>query len=159
MRESLVFEVQLRRFRVWRFAIGTVALAAVASVVAWGFATIAVHDDDGIAIVVGVAAVLTLATLAVAASLARFPAGVLAGRNGAWTFTPDAGPSRSEPLVVALDWGSFFLLRIDAGRRARAWLPVQRRGLERDWHALRCAVYSPPRLGEAPAQAAARPPQ
>jgi hypothetical protein len=156
MRESLVFEVHLRRFRVWRSAIGAVALAAVASVVAWGLATIAAHDDGGLAVVVEVVAVLMLATLTVAVSLGRVPAGVLAGRDGAWTFTPDARPSRSGPLAVAMDWGSFLLLRIDAGPHARVWLAVQRRGLEHDWHALRCAVYSPPRLAGTPTRAAAR---
>ncbi|HEY2560332.1 MAG TPA: hypothetical protein VGI48_11535 [Caldimonas sp.] len=159
MRESLVFEVHLRRFWVWRSAVGAVAFAAVATVLAWGFATSAAHDDDSIAVVLAVATVLTLATVAVAVSLARVPAGVLACRDGEWTFASEAGPSRSGPMVVAIDWGSFLLLRIDAGLHARVWLPVQRRGLERDWHALRCAVYSAPRRAGTPAQATAEPPQ
>jgi hypothetical protein len=28
-------------------------------------------------------------------------------------------------------------------RRRATWLPVQRRGIERQWHALRCSVHSP----------------
>jgi hypothetical protein len=36
----------------------------------------------------------------------------------------------------------------DAAART-SWLPVQRLGLETQWHALRCAVYSPrPMAGE-----------
>jgi hypothetical protein len=36
------------------------------------------------------------------------------------------------------------LLRFTPDAPARmTWLPVQRRGLEAQWHALRCAVYSP----------------
>ena len=51
-------------------------------------------------------------------------------------------------MTVAIDLGSFLLLSLvgaDAGAcRSGRWLPVQRRGLELQWHALRCAVYSPP---------------
>ena len=50
-------------------------------------------------------------------------------------------------------------LRARRGRAARAtrWLPVQRRGLEAHWHALRCAVYCarrPRRTAPAPTQPA-----
>jgi hypothetical protein len=57
---------------------------------------------------------------------------------------------------VAIDLGGWLLLRFyaepvrraagDAMRRGRtpAWIAVQRRGLEADWHAIRCTVYSPP---------------
>jgi hypothetical protein len=63
------------------------------------------------------------------------------------------GPAESaghEPwvgdLAVAIDVGPWMLLRFrpEGGvRGAPTWLPVQRRGLEPHWHALRCAVYSP----------------
>jgi hypothetical protein len=47
---------------------------------------------------------------------------------------------------VAVDLGAWMLLRFerDATPRLRriVWLPLQRRGLETPWHALRCAVYS-----------------
>jgi hypothetical protein len=50
-------------------------------------------------------------------------------------------------LQVAIDLGAWMLLHFvpDVGHRACSvsWLPVQRRGLESQWHALRCAVYSP----------------
>ena len=53
----------------------------------------------------------------------------------------------SGELQVAIDLGAWMLLRFvpDAGIRgcSVSWLPVQRRGLEAQWHALRCAVYSP----------------
>ena len=49
-------------------------------------------------------------------------------------------------LAVSLDLGFWMLLRFqpasaDCPRRL-TWLPVQSRGLESQWHALRCAVYS-----------------
>jgi hypothetical protein len=46
---------------------------------------------------------------------------------------------------VHADLGTWLLLRLvpaDAASRPQ-WLPVQRGGLERHWHDLRCAVYSP----------------
>ncbi|HEX4234927.1 MAG TPA: hypothetical protein VH041_11525 [Caldimonas sp.] len=131
MRETQVFEIPPRRFWVWRSEIGAVALAAVAAVLACAVATVAARDDDGVAVVVtvavavAVAVVLPLATVAVAASLARLPAGVVACRDGGWSFTPEAGPSESGPLAVAIDLGPF----------------------------LHCAVDPPPRQTSAPARA------
>jgi hypothetical protein len=50
-------------------------------------------------------------------------------------------------LQVAIDLGAWMLLRFvpdaDVHGCAVTWLPVQRRGLAAQWHALRCAVYSP----------------
>ncbi len=48
-------------------------------------------------------------------------------------------------VELAMDWGPWILLRFVpdnavAWRRA-VWLPVQRRGHEASWHALRCTVY------------------
>lgn len=48
-------------------------------------------------------------------------------------------------LVVAIDLGAWMLLHFvpdDAGMLRRGtWLPVQRRGHEAEWHALRATVY------------------
>jgi hypothetical protein len=60
-------------------------------------------------------------------------------------------PASSESTVgevsVVVDLGIWMMLHFvpaTSPRRARAlWLPVQRRGIESQWHALRCAVYSP----------------
>ena len=58
--------------------------------------------------------------------------------------------------------GAFMLLVLTrlhgSNRLARRWLPVQRRGLEADWHALRCAVYSPPPVAPDPVAATGTPP-
>jgi hypothetical protein len=55
----------------------------------------------------------------------------------------ESGPWRAQ---VALDWGSFMLLRLDSpeapDRWRVRWLPVQQRGLQPEWHALRCALHS-----------------
>jgi len=53
---------------------------------------------------------------------------------------------RAGRIQVALDLGGWMLLRLlpaDGGAPRAHWLPVQAAGLERSWHALRCAVYSP----------------
>ncbi len=88
-------------------------------------------------------------TIAVAVSLVRVRSGVLACREGGWTSSPDTGAIRSGALAVALVGDGFFLLCIGDRRRASLWPPVQRRGLERERHALRGAVYSPPLIAAA----------
>ena len=160
MRESPVFEVRLHRFGAWRAAVAAVALAAVAALLAWAFATAAASPagrDEFL--VASIAGALTAATIVAALSLARVPSGVLSRRDGAWSFAPEGGASRSGRLAVAIDWGSFLLLRLEPPHGPTLWLPVQRRGLEHDWHALRCAVYSPPRIAAGPATATAAPPE
>ena len=151
MRESVFFEVRLRRFDVWQLSVGVVAALAIAAVTAWAVAMFDTQQESGRALVVGLAAVLALSTVAVALSLARIEGGVLACRDGVWSFAPQVGAVRAGALEVAIDLGAFLLLRVGDRRRASAWLPVQRRGLESEWHALRCAVYSPPPVaGDSP---------
>jgi hypothetical protein len=54
--------------------------------------------------------------------------------------TSDAVPGE---LGVMLDLGAWMLLRFKPLPSGKVvWLPVQRRGLEAEWHALRCAVYA-----------------
>jgi hypothetical protein len=143
MRESVFFEVRLRRFDVWRIAVGAVAVVTLATLTAWTLAIAPSRDGRDVSLVVLAAAGLAIATLAVAASLLRVEGGVLACSDGAWTFSADSGAVRAGALEVAMDLGPFLLLRVGSAPPA-AWLPVQRLGLEREWHALRCAVYSPP---------------
>jgi len=159
MRESPAFEVRLLRFGVWRCLLAAGAAAAVAATLAWAVATAPSSAEGGIAVVVSIAASLTAAAFALALSLARVRSGTLSFRDGEWSFAADGGPSRSGALTVAIDWGAFLLLRLEPRPGARIWLPVQRRGLEREWHALRCAVYSPPRHARTAATAASLPPE
>jgi hypothetical protein len=144
MRESVFFEVKLRRFAVWRAAVCVVAALAVAVVAAWAVATFDSRPVADRALFLGLLAALVVATSAVALSLARVESGVLSCRGGVWSFVADTGAVRQGPLAVAIDLGAFLLLRLRDGRLASTWLPVQRRGLEREWHALRCAVYARP---------------
>jgi hypothetical protein len=144
MRESLFFELRVSRFGVWRVAIGLVAGAAIAAVTAWAVAMLDSQPQSARALVMVVAAGLSLATFGLALSLVRAQGGLLTRSDGVWTFAPDSGARRTGALEVAIDLGAFLLLRLVERRRTIAWLPVQRRGVEPHWHALRCAVYSPP---------------
>ncbi len=153
MRQRLLFEARLRHFGVWRFAVGVMAALAIAAAAAWAGAMFDSQSASGRTFVVGLAVVLGLATIAVALSLARVDPGVLACRDGAWTFVADGGAVREGALEVAIDLGAFLLLRLGDRGRTSAWLPVQRLGLEGEWHALRCAVYSPPPVAGAPSTA------
>jgi 4-amino-4-deoxy-L-arabinose transferase-like glycosyltransferase len=157
MRESVFFELRLRRFGVWRFAVWLVAAAAIAAMAAWGAAMRVAQPEAGGALVLAVAAGLSLATIGAAIPLARLGAGRLTCAAGLWTFLPDAGVPRTGTLEVAMDLGTFLLLRLVEHGRTSAWLPVQRRGLEAEWHGLRCAAYAPPPVVAGTPTAAALP--
>ncbi len=144
MRESVFFEVSVRRFDLWQAVVGIVAAIAIAAVTAWAVSMLDTQSTSGRAAVVALAVVLGAGTIAVAMSLARRKGGVLACRDGIWTFSSTAGTTGTGALRVAIDLGAFLLIRLGDRRRTSLWLPVQRRGLESEWHALRCAVYSPP---------------
>ncbi len=147
MSKSSSCVVTVRHRSVWRWAVAAVAGAALAALSAWAVAMIAGPSADAASRILAMATGLGLVTLLVAFSLVRVEGGVLACQGGRWTFAPDGTPSAPVPgeLTVALDLGSFLLLAFSGpGVRRRRWLPVQRRGLERDWQALRRAVYSPP---------------
>lgn len=72
-----------------------------------------------------------------------------------WHLGPPASVGhepRAGALRVLVDLGPWMLLRFEPAystwRHRSIWLPVQRLGLESQWHALRCAVHSPrPRPG------------
>ena len=151
MRESVYFELRLRRFGVWQVAVGLVAAATVATVAAWAAAMWDSHAASGRMVVLAVAAALSLMTVVIAVSLARAQSGVLTCCDGVWLFAADAGMRHGGTLEVAMDLGAFLLLRLVDGRGTTLWLPVQRRGAELQWHALRCAAYSPaPRAAATP---------
>ena len=144
MRASPAFRIRIARYGVWRAAVGT--LLAVTFVVqsAWlaGYA-----GQAPLAAWVMLAA-LDLVLLAAAAGALRQPPVDLRWDTQRWLVGPGSDATGPSPgnLTIALDLGVWMLLRFDhdaspRGRRRTTWLPVQRRGLEAHWHALRCAVY------------------
>ena len=137
------------RFGAWRAAVAALALAALASLAAWLVGSPLGEDTR---VRAGVA-VTALVTLALAASLWRQPAVRLRWDGLAWAVAaPADGPELSGRLEIAIDRGSFLLLRFTpAGRSGPAavrWIPVGHIGLEPEWHAFRCAVHSPQRAGD-----------
>lgn len=145
MRASPPCEISLGRAPVWRLAIAAVTLTALASLAAW-----AALAPQGASTVVRLALALGgVAIVGLAMMLARVDSGRLVWDGARWNLaTSRAGRSVTAigDLAVAIDLGSFLLLRLVAesgSRPAVRWLAVERLGREHVWHAFRCAVYSP----------------
>jgi hypothetical protein len=127
----------------WRGAVWVLATFGVAAMAAW-----LILRESQFTSPTSIAAALGVVLLvALGASLARTPTVDLRWDGRMWHLGPASGEPVSGDLSVAIDLGPWMLLRFSpAAPEARArttWLPAQRRGLEYQWHALRCAVYSP----------------
>ncbi len=153
MRTSPAIDVELTRFGVWRTAIALLAAAALAAVWAW-WSTLNTSQprNSGIALLAALVT-LSLVIIALAASLSSVRCTALRWNGQSWSIQrmrrnlAAAGEPLAGEIVVAIDLGLWMLLRFEpATRGARlriVWLPVQRGGIEAQWHALRCALYSP----------------
>ena len=146
MRAAPALQVSLQRFGVWRGAVWGLAALAFITLAAWVITHERPHEP---LIEVGVwvsAALAAAAIAALAASTARMPPLDLRWDGRAWHLGPVRGDRVPGDLSVAIDLGAWMLLRFTASVPARprvVWLPLQRWGIESQWHALRCAVYSP----------------
>jgi len=148
MRAAPPLAIDVTRFGAWR------AMVAVLCALAAGVA------------VAEVSAHMEIHSVLVASPLAAWLAGGAAWRSSrrrpvslrwdgrAWWSdaikSPDGEP-RSCELEVMIDLGNWLMLRLRPLQppcRPLCWLPVQRRGLEPQWHALRAAAYSPRPRGE-----------
>ena len=149
MRASPPIDIALSRSGPWLFFVVAVSLASVIIVATWlllGMGGPAFSPDLPAAGVAG----LTLFLACLALLAARLPAGRLSWNGRRWALT-DAARGNGEEVVgsvtVVLDFGNWLLLRFIAhpqhGGTTR-WLPLQRRGHEGDWHALRCALHAGP---------------
>jgi hypothetical protein len=143
----------VRRFDRWRAFVAALAALAAATLAAWfgtrlAWGTVAT-------------AVATLASCALAVAIAwhgsrRAPVR-LRWDGFRWHLGPAAAASDqdvagcSRPII---DLGSWLLVVFEGSTSAvgRVWLPLQRRGLEGEWHALRCALYAVPSGGAAAAR-------
>ncbi|MEO7007629.1 MAG: hypothetical protein ABI156_00645 [Caldimonas sp.] len=141
----------LNRFGWWRGALFGLALAAIVVLAAWARTSIDVHADAMIA-AAGLAGLVCVAGV-LSAAVVRPARLRWDGRTWQLGSVDTALEPRPGSLQVQIDLGAWMLLRFaanDAGPRRRVvWLPVQRRGLEAQWHALRCAVHAPPPVPEA----------
>jgi hypothetical protein len=138
------FEITVGRFGVWFTAAGGLVAGAAAALVAWWLQR---SDAQPVPVLaVGVA----LACLGVALHGVRAVRPTRLHWDGQrWSAAPPDGVATPVELNVAIDLGVWLLLRLRRGgdqprwSGRTMWLPVQRRGHEAHWHALRCAVYSP----------------
>jgi hypothetical protein len=145
MRASAAFQITIVRYGVWRAAVSALIVSAAAALAAW----LLIADDTVPAIARGLAGLAGVIVLVPAASLLRCPPMSLRWDTQRWHLGP-VSTVGEEPwqgrLAVALDMGAWLLLRFERDtanmRQRNTWLPVQLRGLESRWHALRCAVYS-----------------
>lgn len=145
MHASPPFQMIVRHFGIWR--VGATLLVALATVVVAVWATQALERH---AVWVGVALVL----LALSSTLLLAQAWRLRPMNLRWDSQRwqlaacNAAVYEEVPagrLTVAVDLGGWMLLHFKPDHttvlQRGTWLPVQRRGHEADWHALRCTVY------------------
>jgi len=145
MRASPAFRIRIRRQGLWRVAVGALLVATVSVQIAWLVARLA---DASLAETLAWT-VMDAALVAAAAGALRVEAADLLWDTHRWRLAPAGAEGEAAVagrLTIALDLGAWMLLRFDADEdagapRRRRWLPVQRRGLEPQWHALRCAVY------------------
>jgi hypothetical protein len=146
MRAAPAFQISLHRFGVWRCGVLLIATLGAAALAAWVFARAPTFE----------LAPAMLATAAGAgwiwlvASLIRVPAVSLRWDGSSWHLGASGETGSASPpgeLTVAIDLGAWMLLRFEpalapSSQRARpVWIPAQRRGVEAQWHGLRCAVY------------------
>lgn len=145
MPDSTALSIEIRTAAAWRF--GTLALTLAAALgLGWWFETVFERGVPG-RIWLGLPALLALVA---AAAMRWIRGGQLRWDGEVWRLA-DGAPGRVEEspgtVAVALDGGHWMLLRFRAtpagpGRRV-CWLALSRRDLVGQWHALRCAVYSP----------------
>jgi hypothetical protein len=146
MRAAPAVSLTVRPSPHWQAALAVLAGAAVSSTALWAWR----RGDLGSGVAAGAVAVLALQALRAAGR--RPHLGLRWDGQVWWLSEPASGAAGGEPrpgqVELALDLGSWLLLSFrpqGAGRRPgrRRWLPLQRAGLEAEWHALRCALYSP----------------
>ena len=155
MRAAPDIHVCVTRFGMWRAAVLIVGLVAAIAIVGWVMQHMRTLPWPAAASQVAVGAVAFVLTVWLTAGLTRVPAFQLRWDGLSWYFNRvdptstdviAAEPQAGE-LSIAIDLGAWLLLRFTPGTPpgdARAcWLPLQRQGLERQWHGLRCALYSP----------------
>jgi hypothetical protein len=135
----------LTHFGVWRGAVLALTLGAGLAVFAW----LAGREHPvGVWAAFGMVGATGL-LLGVGLSLAKVRPTELCWDAQCWSvrsLLAKAEESVPGDVSIAIDLGGWMLLRfrpLNSSRWVRTtWLPVQRRGLEPHWQALRCALYS-----------------
>ena len=157
MRAAPDIHVCVTRFGIWRAAVLTVGLFAAFAIVAWVIQHMHALPWPAPAGQFAVGAVVFTLVVWLTAGLVKVSAFQLRWDGLSWYFNREAPTSadattadlQAGELSIAIDLGAWLLLRFTLGTLPgdvrTCWLPVQRHGLERQWHGLRCALYSPRR--------------
>ena len=144
MRSAPPLTIGVTRFGVLRALVGLLAGGACASLFLWWRAQ-PMPTLPGVDAVAGLG---SLATAAIALTIARMPPMTLHWDRQRWRLARDGVAEVPGEIAVAIDLGNWLLLRFvaDAGPAWRkhlpTWIALQRHGLEGPWHAIRCALYS-----------------
>jgi len=163
MRASAPFHATIRSFGHWRAGVAILLATSTGSMAAFASA----HGESAPAAWRIAGLIASLAIVLAGVRLLRCPAVSLRWDSQRWHLGPES-TAGEEPVSgsvdVCIDLGAWMLLRfahdVTTGRARYSWLPVQRRGMEAHWHALRCAVYSSrPAHGPDGGQTPARSPQ
>jgi len=147
MRAAPALQVTVSGRGAWRGFVVALAVASSAAAAWWlasrlGSPTVAKALAAGLAS--AFAAMVALRALSVRSLGLSFD-----GQCWQLRVSPDVdAPGRPGDVAVVMDLGPWMLLRFDAPpdesyKRCRRWLALERRELGPQWHALRCAVYSP----------------
>jgi len=146
MRASPPIDIELSRSSAWLAFVLTVVLGVTAVMACWLTRVLRQPAPSPIAAIL--LAALTLGLVGSALGLTRRVGGQLRWTGQCWELEDGiagGGPRRTGDVALMIDLGSWLLLRFtpsaQEGRTAR-WLPVERRGHEGEWHALRCALHS-----------------
>ena len=146
MQSASALQVTIRCFGIWNTALGLLSVALGSAVAGW---LLTWHDEPA-AWSTGVLPVLAVVGLGGVISLARRHPIELRWDTQHWYITKSrrgASDVSASGVRVMLDLGGWMLLkyRADASPSypwCTSWLPVQRRGIEAQWQALRCAVHA-----------------
>jgi hypothetical protein len=135
--------VRIDRRGAWQAGVGLLGGLAIAALLGWWLARPAPAPGW----VTALALAGCVGAAACAASLLRVGAAVgLRWDARQWWHACGAREPVAGELGVAIDLGDWMLLRFvplgGSAWLAARWIPVQRRGLESVWHALRCAVHA-----------------
>ena len=147
MRAAPALQITVNSHGWWRAAVLFLAACVCAAMLAWWWT----QPSPAAAWLGAAAGASGLVALLALGLVARMPPSTLTWDAQVWRLGPrnttdDAAASGQ--IAVAIDLGAWMLLRFtrDAtpgSRRRSTWIAVQRPGLAGQWHALRCAVYSP----------------
>ncbi len=153
MQAAPAVQVSVQRFGAWNRFLIVLGVAATVACSAWFMAR-----SDDLPVWSGglVVAALLIALCGAGLSVRRHPV-TLRWDTQRWYLTEmndgsaETGPAQ---VRVTIDAGAWLLLKFTPDGRSNPlsvrWVPVQRRAIEAQWHALRCAVYSPRAEGALP---------